>query len=703
MQKDCRDFLLEINVEELPAGYVSHALEELWQNFRLEMTKSGIELDHNEQIINLGTKNSLICYIKDISLCQREGSKEVLGPPKRIAFDEKGNPTKQAIGFAKNQGVRVEDLKIKKTPKGEYVIIEKKEESRDTKDILKETTPRIVKNVYFPKTMRWDDSGLRFARPIESIAVLFGKENIGVKLGNIPQKRIKNLTPKQYLSKIKKEVLIDSDERRIFIESKIKKEMEKLRADQCVDNRLLDEVNFMVNSPKVFSGQFDKKFLVLPAEVLKASMAKHQRIFPVSNKGNLINKFIAVIDGAGRDIKSVRKNYECILEAKLKDSLFFFDEDTRKPFSEKVSQLKDLIFQKDLGNMFEKIERLKRLSVFICEKLGADSSLKINTEKAAGLSKLDLVTHMVGEFPSLQGVMGREYALKNGEKKEIAVAIGEHYLPQGSDDDLPKTQAGAILAVCDKIDNIVGFSGMRADIEKIKSDIEKIKITGSLDPFGIRRNALGIVRIIKDRSLRLNLDELIEKGIGLYGAKIKWDDTVIFKKLIVEYMKDRVDFLMGDVRPLELKRAVLESGPFDIADIFKRQEVLAGIRKERYFLEAAKVVERTGNILRGAKGEKIGKVNETLFKEDLERRVWETYLDKKDEIQDLINNEEYEKATREYGQAFFKVLHDFFDKVLVNVEDVSLRSNRLAIMAAINRLYTERVADLAELPQIVVK
>lgn len=696
MEKDRKDFLLEINVEELPAGYVSHALKELWQNFRLELTKLAIVFDHNEQIINLGTKNLLICYIKEMDVCQRKSSREILGPPKRIAFDDKGNPTKQAIGFAKNQGVKVEDLKIKKTPKGEYIFIKKKEKSRSTKDILEEITPRIIKNAplpLFPKTMRWDDSGLRFARPIESVFALFGNEIIDVRIDNIPPpEKIKPIDPARYLKGLGK--WIDCEKRKEEIRRLILAAEEKIEADQYVDENLLDEINFMVNSPNAFVGGFDKKFLALPQDVLKASMAKHQRVFPVSKNGRLINKFIAIVDGKKRKNNKVRKNYENVLEARLKDSLFFLDEDTKKPLSENIPQLKDLIFHKDLGSMFEKIERLKELCGFICDKLGEDS-LKIDCMRAAELSKADLVTHMVGEFPSLQGVMGGEYALRSKEKEEVAQAIKEHYLPQGADDDLPKTKVGAILAISDKIDNVVGLSGMGVDIEKLK-------ISGSLDPFGTRRNTFGIIRIIRNKSFRLNLDELIEKGIELYGAKIK-RDTVKFKNQIINYIKDRIDFLMGDIKPQELKRAVLQSGSFDIANIFKRQGSLTGIKEETYFLEAAKVVERTSNILKGARGEKIGKVDKGLFKEDLEREVWDAYLNSRDKIKDFIDKGQYREATREYAQVFYKILHDFFDKVLVNTEEKAVRLNRLALMKAINALYTDRVADLAKLPQIVVK
>lgn len=685
-----RDFLLEINTEELPAGYVREALKDLCGDFHVELGKLGIQFDHN-QIVNWGTKNSLICYIKDIEVCQKEISKPILGPPKRIAFDAKGNPTKQAIGFAKNQGVKVEDLKIKKTPKGEYIVIEKKQKARDTKDILKEITPGIIKSIKFKKTMRWDDSGLRFARPIESVLALFGSEKLNIDLDGIPPADVDNVTASRYLKSLK---LIDSDERKTELRRLISGEINRLGADQDINEDLLEEVTFLVNCPSAFTGDFDKKFLALPVDVLKASMSKHQRIFPVSKKGKLINKFIAVVDGKKRKNSRVKRNYERILEAKLKDSLFFFNEDTKKQLSENVSKLKDLIFHKDLGSMFEKIERLKKLCSFICDKLG-EGSLKNDCVRAAELSKADLVTHMVGEFPSLQGIMGGEYTRRSGENEEIATAIKEHYLPQGAGDDLPNTKAGAILAISDKIDNVVGFSGMGGDWNQVK-------ISGSLDPFGTRRNAFGIIKIIKDKSFRLDLDELIKKGIELYSSKIKWD-TVKFKNQIVNYVKDRIDFLMGDIKPLELKKAVLESGSFDIADIFKRQEALVEIKNKTYFLKAAKVVERTSNILKGAKNEEIGSVDEKLFKEDLERKVWDVYLNSKDKIQSLIDQGQYKDATEEYARAFYKVLHEFFDKVLVNVDDRALRLNRLAMMKAINRLYVERVADLALLPQIVVK
>ena len=688
MKKNVRDFLLEIDVEELPAGYVKEALEGLRSGF---MT-SCAQFDPVSIIPDLGTKNKLILYIEGIPEKIAETSQEIFGPPKRIAFDEKGNPTKQAIGFAKSQGVKVGDLKVKETSKGEYVFIDKRHEARDSKEILKNAIPGIIKNIYFPKKMRWDDSGLYFARPIESVTVLFGKENLDIKIGNVPQKKIKNTTPIKYLNQIRKKYSIDAEKRKEEIKSLILKEIKRLKGDRSIDKNLLGEVTFMVNSPrKAFTGQFDKKFLVLPSEVLKASMAKHQRIFPVSKNGRIINKFIAVIDGSGKSIRDVRRNYENILDAKLQDSLFFFDEDTKKPFSGNIAQLKDLIFQKDLGTMFEKIQRMRALCSFICEEISRPD-LKDSVQKAAGLSKSDLVTHMVGEFPSLQGVMGKEYALRSGEKKEIAVAIGEHYLPQGVDDDLPVSLEGAILAISDKIDNLVGFCGMGID-----------SISGSFDPFGIRRNALGLIRIVKDNSfLRFKLDKLIQRAIELYGDKLGVAADR-FQKRIFDYIKDRIEFLMGEVRPIELKKAVLASGDFDIFDIFKRFNILKSISSERYFLEAAKVTERTSNILKGAKRKKIGTVDKDLFNEDLEREAWKRYLEIKGVMQDLINKEDYKEATREYARTFFKILHDFFDKVLVNAEDDSLRLNRLAMMEAINRLYTDSVADLAMLPQIVVK
>ena len=676
-----RDFLLEINVEELPAGSIRTAMKELLRGF------SGFEWNILNNTLKTGaTKNLLILYAQNVPAQQQKEAKKLYGPPKKIMFDVKGNATKQAVGFAKKHGVKVEDMSFEKTPKGEYVIIEKKEAARETKDILKEIIPDIIRDMKFQKTMRWDDSGLRFARPIESILALFGNEKLDIELDGIPQKDAGRVAASQYFKRLK---LIDADERKEKIRRLISQVIRKLKTDEVIDENLLEEVTFMVNHPVVFFGSFDEKFLELPADVLKASMAKHQRVFPVSKNGKLVNKFIAVLDGK-RDVRRVRRNYEHILEAKLKDSLFFFREDTKKPLEKNISQLKDLIFQKDLGNMFGKIERLQKLCSFVSDRLNLDSSLKKNIQRAAELSKADLVTHMVGEFPSLQGVMGKEYALKSGEKNEVALAIREQYLPQGMDDRLPETLEGSILAASDRIDNIVGFLGMG------------VEVSGSFDPFGIRRNAQGLIQIIKNKSLRIKIDELIDKSIESYGATLKLSAKEL-KEKIIDYIIERIDFLMGEVRPAELKAAVLDVGCLDIVDIFNRFEQLLSIATKTYFLEAAKVAERTNNILKGAKGEKIGSVNESLFREDLEWSVWSSYLNKKDSIEALIDKEEYREATREYARAFYKVLHDFFDKVMVNAEDASLRQNRLAIMKEINALYVERVADLAKLPQIVVK
>ena len=687
-KKNCRDFLLEINVEELPVSYVRPALAQLENMFLREFKALGIS--HGE-IYSAGTKNLLIVYIKCVASQQERLSKEVVGPSKQIAFDEKGNFSVQAIGFAKTQGVKVNDLKVKKTLKGEYVFAEKITETRLTRDILRDIIPGIIKDVHFPKTMRWDSSGLHFARPIESVLVLFGRDRIPVKIGNVPQKKIGVFLPEKYLESVRGKCLIDPDKRKAGIRKIVLDAVKKAAGDPLIDEALLEEINFLVTNPGVFVGSFDKKFLALPEDVLKASMSKYQRLFSVSKHGRIVNKFIAVIDGSAGDIKCIRANYENVLKARLQDSWFFFEEDTKKSFSEHIFKLKDLIFQRDLGTMFEKNQRLQELCVFICKKIRVETSLQNDIQRAAQLSKADLTTHMVGEFPSLQGIMGGEYALRSGERPDVALAIGEHYLPQGADGDLPQTLGGAILAVSDRIDNIVGFLGIGAEINS------------SFDPFGIRRNTQALIQIIKGRSLRFKIDELIQKAIELYGSRLKISPSELGAK-IMGYIKERVEFLSGEVKPEELKRAVLEIECSDIVDIFQRISDLSSISTQKYFLKAAKVVERTSNILKGSlrAGEEICPVNEHLFKEDLERRVWKTYLDIKGPIQGLIDKAKYKDATELYAGAFYKELHDFFGKVLVNTEDDSLRLNRLALMKAVNKLYTERIADLAKLPQIVV-
>jgi len=681
-----KDFLLEINVEELPTSYVRPALDKLKNAFIERLNRERI--GHGD-ISAFGTAGALICYVKDMSLKQEELSQEISGPPKKIAFDENGNPTPQGIGFAKNQGVDIKDLKIKQMPKGEYVFIVKKIKSRPAKEVLRNLIPEIVKSIGFPKTMKWDDSGMRFARPIESIVVLLDKENIKIKLGNVPAKVIKGTSAGAYLKKLEKACILDQDKRKTEICNMIKSIQKKLGLDEYVDKNLLEETNFLVKSPVLMIGDFDKKYLMIPRDVLAASMSKHQRIFTLSKNNKLVNKFIAVIDGKGRNIAKMKKQYANILEARLKDSLFFYNEDIKKPLSAQTLKLKDLIFQKDLGNMFEKIQRLEELSSFISERINIDAAKREDIRKAAYLCKSDLVTQMVGEFPSLQGAMGMEYALKSGEKKSVAIAIKEHYLPKGLDDSLPETIEGAILAISDRIDNIVGLLG---------SGIEP---KGSFDPFGVRRNTQGLIQILNHKSLRLELSSLIKKAIESYKGKLKISQEELEKK-VINYTKERLEFLAPDTRPIELKQAVLKSDCNDIVGVFKRVEALSEISAEKYFLKAAKVCERTSNILKGAKSANIGAVNESLLKEDLEKEVWRAYTTNSAAIKNLIKEERYKEATKAYGEAFFETLHRFFDKVLVNAEDNALRENRLAMMQAINELYTNDVADLAMLPQIVV-
>ncbi|MCX5692841.1 MAG: glycine--tRNA ligase subunit beta [Candidatus Omnitrophica bacterium] len=685
--RDISDFLLEINVEELPVSCVRPALDKL-KNAFIERLKT--ERIAHGNIAVFGTAAVLICHIKDILLKQEEFSQEISGPPRKIAFDENNKPTPQGMGFAKNQGVDVKDLKIKQTPKGEYVFIVKKIKSRPTKEVLRDITPGIVKSISFPKTMRWDDSGARFARPIESILVLLDKENIKIKIWNVEAKLIKGASISAYLKKLEKSCILDQDKRKLEIEKMISAAQKKLGLDEYIDKNLLEETNFLVKSPVLMTGDFDKRFLAVPKDVLAASMSKHQRIFTLSKNNKLVNKFIAIIDGKGRNIEKMKKVYANILEARLKDSLFFYNEDIKKPFSDLTPKLKDLIFQKDLGNMFEKIQRLEELSSFISERLNISPDKRGAVKRAAYLCKTDLVTQMVGEFPSLQGAMGMEYSLKSGEKESVAIAIKEHYLPKGLDDNLPETIEGAILAISDRVDNIVGLLG---------SGIEP---KGSFDPFGIRRNSQGLIQIVNHRSLRIGFQSLIKKAIELYKGKLKISQAELEIK-VIDYIKERLEFLTPDTKPLELKQAVLKSGCNDIVGVFKRVEALSKISSEKYFLKTAKVCERTSNILKGAKGEKISAVNETLLKEDLEKEVWKAYSANNRAIENLIKEEKYEEATRAYGDAFFEVLHKFFDNVLVNTEDSSLRENRLAMMQAINKLYTNDVADLAMLPQIVVQ
>lgn len=620
------DFLLEIGTEEIPSGYLKNACEKFKDSFNAAASANSIEASNAQ----------------------------TYATPRRIVL---------------------------------CATVEKDDASK-----LKQIAPGLIKGISFPKRMAWDDSGLQFARPIRWILAILDKDKMTFKSANIKSDnltwghrflskkpiRVKAASIIEFKKLLKKNhVILDAEERKAVIKNRL------MQLTKSLDETLLGEVANLVEEPCCFAGEFDKKYLSLPREVLIASMSKFQRIFAITDqRSELIPKFLAVTNGC-KEKAGVKKNFENVLEARLKDSLFFYSQDKELSLDALLEKLKDVIFLKGMGSVYDKSMRVVELANFLCEELKFSKEDLALAKRAAVLSKIDLVTQMVGEFPSLQGVMAREYALAKGEEKKVAEALSEQYLPVSARHNLPKTGIGAAIALCDKIDTIVGCFGAG------------LAPSGSNDPFALRRAAMGIVSIWLDRKWDLSLEKLLEKSQGLYGDKLKKDREQI-KNRLKEFFKARLSYELKNIFPEDLLEAVLSKDFDNFVGCLLKLEQLALIYEDPAFKQAAKVVQRTYNILRSNKIP-LTEVLQENFTEDLERKLWDSFVSNKEELKSMIKNKNFKSATLSYGKIFYEILNTFFEKVLVNAEDQNLRKNRLAMMSEINRLYTKDIANLEKI------
>lgn len=698
---DSNDFLLEIGTEELPSGFIEPALGQLRQNTVEKLTEYRLKF---KKIDVMATPRRLVLFIEDLSTRQEQAYELKWGPPKSVAFDSQGRPTQTFEGFRKSQGVRPEEIQIKiREGKGEYLCLLKEKPVRPTRQLLPEILPALITSIQFPKNMRWNGA-LSFARPIRWLLAIYGSSRIKFCLGNLTSgsvtygHRIFSPGPyrirevEDYFEVIKKAgIILDPRKRKDNIRRKLCRQADRLMAGYEFNEELLDEVNYLVETPVVICGRFKEEYLKLPPEVLSTSMAKNQKLFCFSTKKGLLPRFAAVLNGRVKNINLVRRNYESILEAKLKDSQFFYQEDTRSPLEEKVEQLKKVVFHEQLGSLFDKTQRMVNLAGVFAQRVGLSPRETQNLQRAVYLAKADLVTQMVVEFPGLQGIMGREYARASGESEEVAQAIGEHYLPRSASDCLPASRVGALTSIVDKIDNITGcfFLGQEP--------------SGSYDPFALKRQASGIIRIILDQKWALSLTELIGTSLGFYFSTEDTTDKIEeIKRKILLFFRERIYNLFIESKfSYDLIEAVMASGYDDVTDTWNRIEQLNSIFTDDRFEQARNVVERTNNIIKGVKIDLDKEVEEDLFVDNLETQLWQVYKAKRDQIEQLIDEAKYKEATFVYGRQFFEIIHRFFDQVLVNVEDEKLRANRLRMMRYINRLYTHKVADLAKI--VVVK
>jgi len=685
-----KELLLEIGTEEIPAGFVPGALSELERLIGKELEANRIDF---KGVKTLGTPRRLVLYIESVSEKQKDEETKKIGPSKQAALDDRGNPTKAAAGFAKSQSVPVESLEIIRTEKGEYVCAVKREIGRPTPELLKTILPRVILSIPFQKSMRWADVQIRFARPIHWILSLFGGEVIPFEVGNVRSgdlthgHRFMHPDPipiqdfQSYLKRTKEAfIVVDPGERRKGIKEGMIREGAKVSGKVLSDEDLLDEVNFLVEYPVTFCGHFDERFLALPAEVVIHSMKEHQRYFPLMNDhGRLLPHFICISNIAPRDERVVIRGNERVLKARLSDAEFFFREDMKVSLEKKVEELKNVVFQAKLGTSYEKVMRFKQLASFLTDRI--DPALKETVERAALLSKADLVTGMVGEFPKLQGIVGREYARLSGEKPPIYEAIYEHYLPAFAGDRLPSSPVGDIVSMADRMDTIVGSLGVG------------LLPTGAADPFGLRRQALGIIRIILEKGYRLSLPEWIEESGRLLREKMERPFEKV-KGEVLDFFKTRYqNFLLEKGYPYDVIEAVISVSFDELLDIQNRIDALRKVMEWEDFKSIVIGFKRAMNILKGTRPSK--EILASLFTEEAERDLYQSLMDSKEKIGRPLYQRDYPSALLEMSR-LKKPIDEFFDRVLVMAEDQKVRENRLALLDGVSQFFL-RFADFSRL------
>ncbi len=682
------EFLLEIMTEEMPYAHVKLAHDQLINLFRQELTEARIKI---KELRTSGTCRRLV-VVADIEEKQSDREDIILGPPKKVAFTEDNKFTNAAFGFARAHNISVEDLEIISTPKGDYLGFKKKEEGQPAKKILPEVIPRVLSSLSFPKMMRWNEGMGRFSRPVKNLMALLDGEPLqfayldwpvrpftfGHRFHSPLQLTVKSW--KEYIDALRKnKVIVEPEERRRIILEGAKKLLEPYGAQLYPDDELLERLVNDVEHPFVILGSFPEKYLALPIEIISTVLREGQKLFSVTRQGKQLPLFVGVADQIADPKFLIRQGYERVLKARLEDALFFWEQDLKVPLKERVDQLARIVFQEKLGTYLEKTERLKKLVVFLGQQLGEKEILKTSLQ-AAELCKTDLLTEMVREFPSLQGKVGGLYCRVQNYPPSVAKAIYEHYQPQSLDEPSPSSLEGAILALADKIDSLVGAIGLGAEI------------SGSGDPLGLRRYAHGICKIILDHRLRLSLTKLIRKSIHLYGEKLCLNEKETVEACL-GFFTQRLRFIYEkNGFRYDLINASLQTGIDDIYLSFLRLKALEELKSSPAFEPFVLMVRRVNNILRG---QPVFKFNEQLLKEKAEKELQAAFEIVKENALPLIQQGEFSKAQK----IVFKLqspLNNFFDKVLVMVEDRKLRQNRLALLHNI-RDFLFKIADFSQI------
>lgn len=683
------NYLLEIGVEEIPSDYVKNTKIQLKEKFKNLLEENKLSY---EEIEIESTPRRFMVLLKNVVENDKAETISVRGPSVKIAFDEEKNPTRALEGFLKGQKASLDDVIIKEQKGEDYIFVEKKEESKSLEDVLKENVYEIVKSISFPRSMRWGGKSIRWARPIRWFVSLLDDEILdfdaeGIDVGNITKghrslgsDRIVIEKIADYEEKLKENyVILRGKDRRDLILKGLNSLSNQVGGEYMKDEKLLDEVVNIVEYPTVLVGEIDHEYLELPREVITTPMKDHQRYFPIlDDKGKLLPYFCLVRNGDDYESQNVIEGNKKVLVARLEDAKFFYNLDTEKKLEEYVKDLENLVFFEGLGNMDQKRQRLEELAQRYQKELNLADDIKEDAIRAAHLSKADLVTKMVVEFTELQGTMGYIYALNSGENQRVATAIKEQYLPKNQNSEKPKSIVGILLSIADKMDSIVGLYA-----------IENY-VTGSRDPFGLRRAALGIINIILENGIDVDLKKLIAEALLVYtetnALAFDYDKTM---EETLSFIKDRLkNKLLDDGYRYDIVNSVVDT---DFTNILKMSEKVKAISE---FIEenddSLSYLIRINNL---AKDSRANEIREDLLETDLERDFYREITS----IEDigLGNSADYKKEL-ENIQATSKVGNDYLDNTMINVENEEVKNNRLAMLNSLKERM-DRIFDIAEI------
>lgn len=670
-------YLLEIGTEELAYKFIPSAMEQLKNEFSKTFTENEIKFS---DIKVYATPRRLAVIVENLAEKQEDVEKVVKGPIATIAYDENGNLTKAALGFANKNGINPENL----FKQDNYVWAKIEQKGKDTKELLKDVVPSIILKLKGTHFMRWADLDVKFQRPIRWIVSLFNEEKVEIEVANVKSSNISRghrfskteveiKNSDEYLTVLEQaNVIADVEKRKSTIVKLATAKAKEIGAEIVIDDELLDEVTFITEWPIPVICEFEEKYLQIPEKVCVTVMAVHQRYFPLYKDGKLLNKFITMSNYVGNTFENIKAGNERVVRARLEDAIFFVQEDTQKPLLSYLDELKGVTFQKGFGSVYDKTQRICTLSSILAKKLSAPVD---SVERTALLCKADLVTKLVFEFTELQGYIGADYALRSGESKEVSTGIMEHYFPLNAESEVAESIEGQIVGIADKIDTVVTVFA------------DGKKISGSQDPLGVRRATLGILKTILQKGLDINITELLKQTIELLPVQV--EDTNKLFNTVKEFFEQRLIVLLSDKYKHDVLEACISEKDVlaDLKDFVERLNVVSDlITKESY----AQFHEGSNRIIRLIKNENnFANVDESLFVINAEKDLWN--VAKSIDEKALTYSQLEEKLVK-----IIPYISEFFDKVLVMDKDEKIKQNRLNMLHAIKQKFA-KIADFSKI------